>query len=151
MEATHFISSSPKFLRHPLMLHAGGRRGRSGVAVKAGRRGEESYWDSFNVDESMIVLRMRIKEIKMLEKSKSGDDIDGEDDEMKQWMEWEKEYYENYNEDVCEVMGLLQNYLLDVRPCLGLATLAFVLISVIISTGFAFFHLAMGIACALFP
>ncbi|KAA8530628.1 hypothetical protein F0562_005438 [Nyssa sinensis] len=45
------------------------------------------------VDESMIVLRLRLREMKMSEMNHTPP-LD--------WMEWEKRYYAHYNEDVCE-------------------------------------------------
>ncbi|KAK2652370.1 hypothetical protein Ddye_012226 [Dipteronia dyeriana] len=51
----------------------------------------------------MIVLRMRIRENKMLETR---------NETPSNWMEWEKKYYANngYNEDVCEALRLLSIY-----------------------------------------
>ena len=64
------------------------------------------------VDENMIVLRMRIREVEMSE---------GRHVLVSDWMEWEKKYYaQYYNEDVCEGVGLLQSFLMDTRPCLAL-------------------------------
>ncbi|KAJ8567431.1 hypothetical protein K7X08_019639 [Anisodus acutangulus] len=48
------------------------------------------------VDENMIILRMRIKEMKLLEAGKSRPPSN--------WMGWEKKYFAYYNEDVCEVI-----------------------------------------------
>nr|GME05274.1 mediator of RNA polymerase II transcription subunit [Ipomoea batatas] len=73
------------------------------------------------VDENMIVLRLRIKEMKALE----GDD--GDRKAEMHWMGWEKEYVKHYNEDVCEFVGLLQRFLMEKRPALGLGLMAVVL------------------------
>ncbi|TXG70000.1 hypothetical protein EZV62_004935 [Acer yangbiense] len=104
---------------------------------KASGRGPRSnYGGDYGgniVDENMIVLRMRIQERKMLERRNKTPSI---------WMEWEKKYYANngYNEDVCEVLGFLQNYLINNRPTLALGLIALVALSLIISTGVALFH-----------
>ena len=67
-------------------------------------------YDGKLVDEDMIVLRMRIHEIKMSEKSQA--EVAASD-----WMEWEKKYYgEDYDSDICEAVGLLQSRLMDTRP-----------------------------------
>ncbi|XWS75533.1 hypothetical protein CRYUN_Cryun01aG0098100 [Craigia yunnanensis] len=83
------------------------------------------------VDESMIVLRMRIKEMKVLEKN---------DELPSNWMEWEKQYYLHYNEDIFSAIGLLQNYLMNIRPSLALGLMALLTFSVPISTVFFLFR-----------
>ncbi|KAI5684343.1 hypothetical protein M9H77_05571 [Catharanthus roseus] len=83
------------------------------------------------VDENMIVLRRRIKEMKMLEMGQTT---------PSNWMEWEKKYFVNYNEDVCEAIGLLQMYLMNVSPSLALGIIALVALSVPISTSFVLFN-----------
>ncbi|GKC71393.1 hypothetical protein Tco_1117276 [Tanacetum coccineum] len=80
------------------------------------------------VDDNMIVLRMRIKEVEM-------EEMDGLPPTISEnWMKWEKEYYEDYNKDVCEAMGMLQMYLMNTRPSLVLGTLALLMLSVSLST-----------------
>ncbi|KAK6266617.1 hypothetical protein QUC31_017454 [Theobroma cacao] len=79
----------------------------------------------------MIVLRMRIKEMKISESS-----VELPSD----WMEWEKQYFLHYNEDVCEAMGLLQNFLMNMRPSLAVGMVALVLLSVPLSSGLTLFH-----------
>ncbi|OMO73398.1 hypothetical protein COLO4_27128 [Corchorus olitorius] len=85
------------------------------------------------VDESMIVLRMRIKEIKISESKQLEELPSG-------WTEWEKQYLVQYNADVCEAMGLLQNFLMNIRPSLAVGIIALVVFMVPISTGLTFFH-----------
>ncbi|KAL5809971.1 hypothetical protein ACOSQ4_026539 [Xanthoceras sorbifolium] len=85
------------------------------------------------VDENMIVLRMRIRESKMLEtRSKPPPN----------WMEWEKKYYTNngYDEDVCEALGFLQNYLMNMRSGFALGLIALIALNLIVSTGIAVFY-----------
>ncbi|XP_060195405.1 uncharacterized protein LOC132624679 [Lycium barbarum] len=84
------------------------------------------------VDENMIVLRMRIKEMKLLEAGKSG--------APSNWMGWEKKYFAHYNEDVCEVIGLLQMYLMETRPALAIGMSALLCLSVSCSTYFLVLH-----------
>ncbi|KAK4367940.1 hypothetical protein RND71_011732 [Anisodus tanguticus] len=85
------------------------------------------------VDENMIILRMRIKEMKLLEAGKSRPPSN--------WMGWEKKYFARYNEDVCEVIGLLQMYLMETRPALALGMLALLCLSVPFSTYVLVLHI----------
>ncbi|TXG69998.1 hypothetical protein EZV62_004933 [Acer yangbiense] len=58
------------------------------------------------------------------------------------WMEWEKKHYANngYNEDVCEALGFLQNYLTNMRPSLALGLITLVALSLVISAGVVLVH-----------
>lgn len=77
------------------------------------------------VDENMIVLRKRIHDIKMVETSENLEELPAD------WMEWEKRYYyDNYNSDISESMGVLQYLLMETRPSLALGMVALVLFSV---------------------
>lgn len=78
------------------------------------------------VDENMIVLRMRIKDMKILETEKSGPPSN--------WMGWEKKYFAHYNEDICEAIGLLQMYLMETRPALAMGMLGLICLSLSLST-----------------
>ncbi|KAK7340906.1 hypothetical protein VNO77_21623 [Canavalia gladiata] len=84
-----------------------------------------------SVDESMIVLRLRIKKMKMLEANEEA---------PCDWMEWEKQYYAHYDQHISEAIGLLQSYLMDLRPSLALGMLLFVVLSVLICSGVGLFH-----------
>ncbi|CAI9110613.1 OLC1v1010669C1 [Oldenlandia corymbosa var. corymbosa] len=85
------------------------------------------------VDDNMIILRMRIKEMKMMESDSSNDHHQPPLD----WMEWEKKYFTTYyNEDIVEGIGLLQSYLMNTRPSLALGMLALLALSVPISASF---------------
>ncbi|XP_061338303.1 uncharacterized protein LOC133285145 [Gastrolobium bilobum] len=84
-----------------------------------------------SVDENMIVLRLRIKEMKMLEKSEEA---------PSDWMELEKRFYGHYDEDVFEAIGLLQSYLMSLRPSVALGMLVLVALSVLITSGMGLFH-----------
>ncbi|XVF71496.1 hypothetical protein PTKIN_Ptkin12aG0042200 [Pterospermum kingtungense] len=93
------------------------------------------------VDDNMIVLRMRIKEMKVLEKK---------DELPSNWMEWEKQYFPQYNEDICKAMELLQNYLMNIRPSLAFGIMALLTFSVPISTAIFLFR-GLAIAKGIFP
>jgi len=129
MEASSYLSSCGPTI--PKGLHSR-RKGHNITVVRAsyGRDQEGKL-----VDESMIVLRLRIKKMKTLEMNREA---------PAQWMDWEKQYYDCYD-DVCNAIGLLQSYLMETRPsvALGLATL--VALSVPISSATLLFcALAMG-------
>jgi hypothetical protein len=86
------------------------------------------------VDENMIVLRMRIKEVEM-------EEMDGLPPTISEnWMEWEKKYYPEYNKDICEAMGMLQMYLMNTRPSLALGTLALLMLSVSLSASIVIYN-----------
>ncbi|PSR88168.1 Histone-lysine N-methyltransferase, H3 lysine-79 specific like [Actinidia chinensis var. chinensis] len=73
------------------------------------------------VDENMVVLRQRIREMKVAER---------EYVTPRDWMEWEKRYVcGSYDSDVCEAMGLLQSTLMETRPCLALGIVALIVFS----------------------
>ncbi|XP_043699115.1 uncharacterized protein LOC122649919 [Telopea speciosissima] len=85
------------------------------------------------VDENMVVLRMRIQEMKMVERNEEAPE---------HWMEWEKRYYTNYYySDVCEAVGLLQTQLMKTRPTVALGMVALFMVSVPMSTFMVAFHL----------
>ncbi|XP_054782169.1 uncharacterized protein LOC129289421 [Prosopis cineraria] len=99
-----------------------------GMAVVRAIGGRE--WGRL-VDENMIVLRLRIREMKIMEKKN-----EKEEDDDKGMMEWEREYYVGeYGEHVCEAIGLLQSYLMSVRPCFAMAMILLVALSVFVSSG----------------
>lgn len=77
------------------------------------------------VDEGMIILRKRIHEMKMIERNY---------EPPEEWAEWEKQYYTCYDEYICQVVGLLQSYLMNTRPSFSLAILALITVSVPAST-----------------
>lgn len=99
-----------------------------------GKRGADGWdLDSDRVDEDMIVLRKRIHEIRIGDESIP---------EPSGWMQWEKEYYMTaYPMDVCEVVGLLQRFLLSSRPSLAIGTVLLVMLSVPTSLGFLLYRL----------
>ncbi|KAI9085605.1 hypothetical protein K1719_032448 [Acacia pycnantha] len=107
-----------------------------GVVVARASGGRDHRWGR-QVDENMIMLRLRIRKIKMMEKKKD----DEEEEEGSGMMRWEREYYVGeYGKHVCEVLGLLQSYLMSVRPCLPVGIVLLVALSVFISSGFLLFN-----------
>lgn len=80
----------------------------------------------------MIILRMRIREIEMVE-TKTKDHSD--------WTEWEKKYFENYGSDVCDAVGLLQRMLMNTRPALVVGILALFMLSMSMSMSLLMIHL----------
>ncbi|XP_058082553.1 uncharacterized protein LOC131230669 [Magnolia sinica] len=102
------------------------------TASAARNNGHDWGFGGRSVDEDMIVLRMRIHEMKMAEMNY---------EPPVHWMEWEKRYYTCYDSDVCEAVGLLQTVLMNTRPSLAIGIVAFVALSVPTSTVFIMFHL----------
>ncbi|KAL4582466.1 hypothetical protein LXL04_007016 [Taraxacum kok-saghyz] len=93
------------------------------VSAKRGSDGRKNI-----VDENMIVLRMRIREVEM-------EEIGDLPQTSQNWMGWEKRYYEQYNEDICEAMKVLQMCLMNTRPSLVLGVLILLMLSVTLSSG----------------
>ncbi|XP_062152057.1 uncharacterized protein LOC133860483 [Alnus glutinosa] len=116
-----WLSSSSSASRRKPVINASGGRHQHRRRDYGGRL----------VDENMISLRMRLRELKMLETSQ---------EPPASWMEWEKKYYTHYDEDVCEAVGLLQSYLMSVRPSFALGMAALVMLSVPISAGVVLFQ-----------
>lgn len=86
--------------------------------------GRESYGSDNRgrlVDESMIILRKRIHEMKV---------IDRNYEPPAEWMDWEKQYYGRRDEFICELVGLLQLQLMNTRPSLALGMLMLISMSV---------------------
>ncbi|KAL2546045.1 uncharacterized protein Fot_15455 [Forsythia ovata] len=92
-------------------------------AVKKDAGHDKGHLRGKLVDENMIVLRMRIHQMKTAEENHSPPLPPAD------WMEWEKKWYVNYDSDVYEAVGLLQNLLMDSRPSLVLGVVALMFIS----------------------
>lgn len=116
--------SNPKKLLLPL------RRSKGKISA---RRDDSCDWDNRGrlVDESMIILRKRVHEMKVIERNY---------EPPTEWMEWEKQYYANYDELICNLVGCLQMQLLSTRPSLALGMLILLIISVPASTAMIFSH-----------
>ncbi|KAL4652027.1 hypothetical protein ACB092_01G203300 [Castanea dentata] len=129
MKATHLLL--PKLSCLPSSFTTRLQRRCVNLTVAAcGEANRRDYWGRL-VDENMIMLRLRIKEMKMMETNYQP---------PSNWMEWEKQYYPRYNEDVCEALGLLQRYLMNMRPGLAFGAIALVTFGVLISTCMVLFH-----------
>lgn len=90
------------------------------------------HYDGKLVDENMILLRMRIREIEMVEmKTEAQSD----------WSEMEKKYFVNYDSDICDAVGSLQRMLMNTRPALALGILALLMISMSMSISVIAFHM----------
>ena len=110
-----------------------------------GGAGGRDYGRGKLVDENMIVLRMRIQQMKSVEAGEAP---------ASDWMEWEKRFYVHYNEDVYQAVGLMQRCLMNTRPCLALGTLLLIILSVPISCVGVMLHvleMAKGILPGFLP
>ncbi|XP_010243787.1 PREDICTED: uncharacterized protein LOC104587763 [Nelumbo nucifera] len=117
------LCSPQAFALRPQHRKVGLRQGK-GSAGKIMAAGKDDHdWDSSGrlVDESMIVLRKRIQEMKMMERNY---------EPPSDWTEWEKKYYASYDSCICRAVGLLQTQLMKTRPSLALGMVALVLLSV---------------------
>ncbi|GKV47131.1 hypothetical protein SLEP1_g54054 [Rubroshorea leprosula] len=116
------LPSIQRYRKRPLIVTMASSHG--------GKDNRRDFYQGKLVDESMIELRMRIKEIKASEKLPDG------------WMEWEKRYFVHYNANIIVAVGLLQNFLMNVRPSVGLGMMALVMLSLPVSTWVILFHAA---------
>ncbi|KAK4711992.1 hypothetical protein R3W88_006505 [Solanum pinnatisectum] len=121
---SNFSFSNPKKLLIPL------RRSKGKISA---HRNDSCDWDYRGrlVDESMIILRKRVHEMKVIERNY---------EPPAEWIEWEKQYYANYDELICNLVGYLQIQLLSTRPSLALGLLILFIISVPASTAMIFSH-----------
>ncbi|KDP22668.1 hypothetical protein JCGZ_02510 [Jatropha curcas] len=113
------------------------KRSSNSIAL-ATRRDDYSYGEML-VDQSMIVLRKRIHEMKIIERNY---------EPPADWMDWEKQFYGSYDDFICKFVGFLQLHLMNTRPCLALGLLFLISISVPISTitiALQFFEAANGV------
>ncbi|KAL2551873.1 hypothetical protein Fot_05492 [Forsythia ovata] len=129
MEAT--LLSRPRLPHRPFLIKPSYNL-RHGIITKVvnAKKGDNEG-ESSPVDENMSVLRLHIKKMKMLESSRTSQKPSSD------WMEWEKKIFTRYHEDVCEVVALLQSYLMNTRPSVALGVLALVAMSVPLSSSVA--------------
>ncbi|CAK9154786.1 unnamed protein product [Ilex paraguariensis] len=109
------------------------------TALKRDANGKDHHHSGKLVDESMIILRQRIHEMKMVEKNSEPPD---------HWMEWERRYFRRYDSDVVEAVGFLQSSLMEIRPGLALGMVILVFFSVLSSmavVGFCFMDIVKWI------
>ena len=127
MEPTCLCSS---FAPLPIKTHRinTGKRNKYSLIVGSLRRSDsyDYYCEGGRlVDESMIVLRKRIHEMKMIERNY---------EPPEEWTDWEKQYYTSYDDYVCKFVGFLQSSLMNTRPSLALGMIFLLAISVPAST-----------------
>ncbi|XAR52488.1 hypothetical protein NMG60_11020604 [Bertholletia excelsa] len=135
-----FIRPSPVLPQRPSCAigKAEQRRGRRLPAPILAARNEahgRDYWGGRLVDESMIILRKRIHEMKMIERNY---------EPPSHWSDWEKSCYAGYDAFICEAVGLLQSQLMNTRPSLALGVMALVMMSVPTSVALLLLH-AVGV------
>ncbi|WCJ25278.1 hypothetical protein M5689_007175 [Euphorbia peplus] len=134
---SHSHKQRPGIRIHQLPSSSSAEIKRSTRIAYSSRNGD-SYEKSNNkhremlVDESMIVLRKRIHEMKMIERNY---------EPPAEWMNWEKQYYTSYDDFICKFVGVLQFNLMNTRPSFALAMLLLISISVPVSTVTIWFHL----------
>ncbi|RDX82319.1 hypothetical protein CR513_36907, partial [Mucuna pruriens] len=125
------LSLSGKLLR-PQKVVSDGNSGRRSFICASKRDSFGQHYDGKLVDENMILLRMRIREIEVVEMKGKG---------PSDWTEWEKKYFGNYGSDVCEAVGLLQRMLMNTRPCYAVGMVALVTLTTSMSMLQLVFHL----------
>ncbi|KAF3445260.1 hypothetical protein FNV43_RR14954 [Rhamnella rubrinervis] len=116
------LSSSPSLMGFGRNQQRNIRSRTAGKAFAGGRP----------VDESMIVLRRRIHEMKVIERNY---------EPPEDWMYWEKQCYGCYDEFVCNLVGVLQSCLMNTRPSLALGMIVLITMSVPASTAMILFRL----------
>eukprot|EP00253_Pinus_taeda_P005702 PITA_05702 len=86
-------------------------------------RDNSQFWSegASSVDAELIVLRKRMQKQRLQERNYSP---------PQHWMKWEKDWSVTYASDVYEIMGLLQNKLMNTRPCIAMASLVLISLSV---------------------
>ncbi|KAJ8483959.1 hypothetical protein OPV22_016444 [Ensete ventricosum] len=119
--------AGPRLSNRPSSIQSGASRRRA-----CGRE----YSGGGLVDQSMIVLRKRIHEMKMAESNYEA---------PSEWMDWEKRYYTSYHADVCEILCLLQTLLMGTRPSVAIGMMAVLVLSVPTSAIFISFHLIAAV------
>lgn len=126
-------SSSSPILLHPFSPTKRSKNSSFVPMIMASKRGSaDQNFGGRLVDESMIILRKRIHEMNLIERSYEA---------PSNWMEWEKRYYTNYDSMICEAMGVLQTQLMNTRPSVAIASMVLVAITVPTSSALLFLHL----------
>lgn len=105
-------------LPRPKRLGNARERGISPSILAMRRDGKrEKRRDHKVVDENMVVLKMRIEEMKVKEREEAAAPL------------IEREWYKNYDSDVYELVGLLQMVMMNNRPSLVLGVVALLVLS----------------------
>ncbi|KAL8035048.1 hypothetical protein ABFX02_12G072100 [Erythranthe guttata] len=114
-------------------LISGGRKKRassSSPSISVLAMKNDANRDHKLVDQNMVVLKMRIQEMRIKEESLGARGPN--DDHRRNWLDkWENECwpYEDYNSDVLEAIGLLQNLVMNTRPSFVFAVVALFIFS----------------------
>ncbi|PON58505.1 mediator of RNA polymerase II transcription subunit [Trema orientale] len=125
METTCLCSS---FAPLPIKTRRFRKRNQRSVVANAKRSADpyDYYFDGGRlVDESMIILRKRIHEMKVIERNY---------EPPAEWTNWEKQYYTSYDDYVCKFVGFVQSNLMNTRPSLALGMIFLLALSVPAST-----------------
>ncbi|XP_073053924.1 uncharacterized protein [Primulina eburnea] len=112
----------------PRMVETNRRRRHTNLMVTFAKRRDihdQNFGGRNIVDENMIVLRKRIREMGMVEK---------DEEPPAGWMDWEKDIYPSYDMIICDAMRFLQWYLMETRPSFALGIIGLIALSVPIST-----------------
>ncbi|MQM08574.1 hypothetical protein Taro_041429 [Colocasia esculenta] len=108
-----------------------------GMVASASRRGGDDVGGAESggwlVDEGMVVLRRRLREMQMAERNY---------EPPEDWAEWEKPHYASYGAGVYRLTGMVQVALMGTRPSVALGVLALLALSVPTSAAVALFGLA---------
>ncbi|KAL6529187.1 hypothetical protein OROGR_014810 [Orobanche gracilis] len=118
------IQSSDIYSRNQIIKPNSDKIMRTAICA-SGREFQNQDFNGKRVDESMIVLRMRIHEMKMGENNY---------EPPREWMDCEKRIYTSYDSMICDAMGHLQSYMMETRPSLAIGMIALIALSVPIST-----------------
>ncbi|GAA0171057.1 hypothetical protein LIER_25183 [Lithospermum erythrorhizon] len=124
----------PSFSRTRRSTIVSSRPKRYATTVLAAKR--EAHDHNHNgriVDKNMIILRKRIHEMKMVEKSY---------EPLVEWMDWERKCCAYYDTMICEALGILQSRLMDTRPSLALGLIALMGLSLPVSMMVVLFHMS---------
>ncbi|KAI3467008.1 hypothetical protein Pfo_023671 [Paulownia fortunei] len=97
------------------------RASSSVLAMKSDANSEKGH-DHKLVDQNMVVLKMRIQEMRMKDQENRTAPSD-------RWMDWEKQWYKNYDSDVYEAVGFLQILMMNSRPSLVAGVVALLMFS----------------------
>ncbi|XAR52489.1 hypothetical protein NMG60_11020605 [Bertholletia excelsa] len=108
-------------------------RGRRVPAPISAARNEAPDGSGRLVDESMVVLRKRIHEMKMTE---------NDYEPPSHWFNWEKSCYAAHDSIIYEAVGILQRRLMNTRPSLALGIMALVTMSVPTTVALILIHVA---------
>ncbi|KAL8472676.1 hypothetical protein ACS0TY_029120 [Phlomoides rotata] len=113
-------------------LRGGGIIRRNGLTLLKRVSIVNAHQDGSEVDENMIVLRMRIKKIKVLESGGGGGE--GAAPPSSDWSEWEKKVFTHYHEGVFDYMEMLQGCLMNTRPSVALGMMTLIAMSLPLSS-----------------